>query len=121
MYQTLDQFKAACKFFPKGRIVPQHVLKGAKKLKHKVTFGSDCWLLYTPKGHFFFADTKSGGTDSCFIRIMITEKAHLTWHPYIPNVNTRWVINRGRATLNHDYKPGYPDEEMIEIINRNLK
>lgn len=115
MYQTLDQFKAKCVFFPKGRIVPQYVIKGPKKHKHNVTFGADCWLHYTPKGHFFFADTKSGGSNSCFVRIMITKKAKLTWHPYIPNMHTRWVLNHHYDSRTH------PDEEILEIINCNLK
>lgn len=114
MFKTLNDFKAAAEFFPCGRIVPQRVLKGPKKYKHKVTFGADCWMIPSRKGHVFFVDT-AGTENGCFIRINIKQKAELIWHPYTKDVNTYWTMNV------HEDGRTETDEKLIEKINSLLK
>lgn len=115
MYKTLDEFKADCLFFPKGRIVPQYVMKGPRRCKHNVKFGADCWLLFTPKGHLFFVDLAAGGPDSYFIHVKNVKNVHFTMSPYSLG-RKAWNMMKTR-----DDSEKSVDAEMLEIINRRLK
>lgn len=67
MFESIEQFKAAAEFFPKGRIIPQRILKGPRRIKHLWTFGSDSWALPTDAGYVVVAESSRGG---CLIRVM---------------------------------------------------
>lgn len=50
-FASLEEFKARAEFFQMGRIIPQRIVCGPRKIKHNVVFGSDTWAMYTPRGY----------------------------------------------------------------------
>lgn len=93
-FKTLDQFKAAAQFFPAGRIIPQRILKGPRKVKHWVRFGSDSWALPTPKGYLIAFDTTSRPPVPKINRSPFTNVT-FTGSPY--GGTTYWLSNSIRA------------------------
>lgn len=94
-FATIEQFKEAAEFFPAGRIVPQRILKGPRRYKHKVKFGSDSWALPTPRGYLVAQDA---GRCALYIgmgnRFQIYGKSYkltLDGSPYVPNGGTNFV------------------------------
>lgn len=61
-FVSMEQFKAAAEFFPKGRIIPQRILKGPRKVKHLWLFGGDAWAIPTPNGYVVAVDTEGDGS-----------------------------------------------------------
>lgn len=108
-FSTIDQFKAAAKFFPKGRIIPQRILKGPRKSKHLFRFGGDAWAIPSPTGYVVAVDSEGGGSA---VRIE-QPRARLTYparhctnmnahaktytlqgSPYVKNGSTRLIGNQ---------------------------
>lgn len=115
MFHTLDQFKAAAEFFPCGRIVPQRILKGPRRIKHKVKFGADCWLFQNPLGVVIFAETSSPNSNGAIIRTSLATIRGMSFVPYSAKGVLRWIPDQltGRAIEN--------EENILKIINRHLK
>ena len=68
--KTVEQYKAAAKFFPPGRIVPNWVMrivKGRKHMKRGFTFGGPVWVLPCGDRMVIFGATELPG--SCLMRI----------------------------------------------------
>jgi hypothetical protein len=92
-YQTLDEFKAVAEFFPRGRIIPQRIFKGPRKIKSRVTFGSDSWALPTETGYVVIADCWSQ-TDAP-VKIRNVRNAKFYGSPYTPGGETNWIGSFG--------------------------
>lgn len=85
----IETFKARAEFFKKGSIIPQRILKGGRKKKHVVKFGSDCWAIPTPLGYLVAVDYTNGG--SVVIVSQVTKNLHLFGSPY--GGSTHWYGN----------------------------
>lgn len=75
MFQTLDEFKAVAEFFPKGRIIPQRIMKERRKVKHLIVFGSGAFALPTPRGYVIYSLAEEEG--GAAITIKPTQGLHL--------------------------------------------
>lgn len=65
---SIQEFKARATFYPKGRIIPNSVIRttalnGKRHPKrHLVKFGSDSWVLHVAGGHLVACDTRNEGS-----------------------------------------------------------
>ncbi len=76
----IEKFKARAEFFKKGSIIPQRILKGDRRKKHVVKFGSDCWAIPTPLGYLVAVDCTNGGS---VVRVSkVPKNLHLVGSPY---------------------------------------
>ncbi|MNI49688.1 hypothetical protein D3C77_365950 [compost metagenome] len=87
----MNWFKSRAEFFKEGAIVPQRILKGSRKHKHHVVFGSPSWAVPTPHGYLVAVDRNHGSSlmNVCGYPF---RKFTLTGAPYSPG-NTHWVTN----------------------------
>ncbi len=65
--RTLEELKKSGKFYRKGQIVPNRILrlpKGEKKFRHHFTFGADTWIMGVSKSGYMivFSDTQESGS-----------------------------------------------------------
>ena len=100
----LRELKSRVEFYPAGRIVPQRVLKGPRKQKHRVVFGSDSWLVPTVGGYVVLVDCGVNGAALRLHRNL--HNVCLEGSPY-SNGATHWV---GNAELS--------EQEYAEYIMR---
>lgn len=124
MFKTIDDFKRAAEFFPAGRIIPQRILKGPRKYKHRITFGSDSWAVNTPGGYVIAINTGETGSGIRIKPGLPEPSVYVPWKkklrrkarpkginlygsPYTKGGGTHWVGNTGRA-----------EEKWLEAINR---
>ncbi len=114
MFKTMDEFKARAQFFPGGRIIPQRILKGPRWIKRRITFGTDCWAIPTPKGYLVASDSSTGNGAAVTLNngdgfLSRNGDAWLTGSPYTPGGNTHWIGNTSG------------DERQLEQINAHLR
>ena len=88
----LRELKSRVEFYPAGRIVPQRVLKGPRKQKHRVVFGSDSWLVPTVGGYVVLVDCGVNGATLSFRSNL--RNACLEGAPYSVG-GTHWIGNTG--------------------------
>ena len=88
----LRELKSRVEFYPAGRIVPQRVLKGPRKQKHRVVFDSNSWLVPTVGGYVVLVDCGANGA-ALRVRSSLCNVC-LEGSPY-SNGATRWVGNAG--------------------------
>ena len=101
--KSIEEFKAKAEFFKAGSIIPQRVLKGPRKVKHLIKFGSDSWVMPSYGGYIVAFDCKDTGSA---IKINWQLKnANLYGSPY-GNWETFWCGNTKTS-----------DEKWIENIN----
>ncbi len=62
MFASIQDFKDRAEFFPAGKIIPQRILKGPRKIKCCFLFGSDSWALPTPHGYVVACNAEKGGS-----------------------------------------------------------
>lgn len=65
-FTSVQEFKDRAQFFPKGRIVPQRILKAPRRVKDKVVFGSNTWALPYSHGYILVCEYIEGGF---FVRV----------------------------------------------------
>lgn len=88
----LRELKSRVEFYPAGRIVPQRVLKGPRKQKHRVVFGSNSWLVPTVGGYVVLVDC---GADGAALRFHSNlRNAYLQGSSYSVG-GTHWIGNTG--------------------------
>ena len=59
----LDQLKQRAEFFPRGKVIPNRVLKcPVRKMRHNVTFGADPWVIPCPTGYVCFSHYEPGNS-----------------------------------------------------------
>lgn len=58
-FSSMEDFMSRSEFFPKGRIIPQRILKGPRKLKHMFKFLYDSHALRTEAGYIILIDNSS--------------------------------------------------------------
>ncbi|NHC63200.1 hypothetical protein [Paenalcaligenes suwonensis] len=85
-FTSLEDFKAKAEFYPKGRIIPQRILKTtskpkgtAHKLRHRIKFGSNFYLIRFHNRNLLFS------FDDCVIAIEIgvgVKDAYIYGNPY---------------------------------------
>lgn len=86
----LRELKSRVEFYPAGRIVPQRVLKGPRKQKHRVVFGSNSWLVPTVGGYVVLVDC---GINGAALRLHPNlRNACLQGSPYSVG-DTHWIGN----------------------------
>ena len=102
----IDKFKARAEFFKKGSIIPQRILKGERKKKHVVKFGSDCWAMPTPHGYLVAVDCMNG--DSVVRISRMPPKLDLVGSPY--GGTTNWFGNHQLT-----------DAEWSDILEKKYK
>ena len=88
----LRDLKSRVEFYPAGRIVPQRVLKGPRKQKHRVVFGSNSWLVPTVGGYVVLVDWEANGAALRFRSNL--RNAYLQGSPYSVG-GTHWIGNTG--------------------------
>ena len=97
-------------FFKKGTIIPQRILKGPRKLKHHIIFGSNVWCIPTPKGYLIAVDISNG---DCVVRLKYSHKhkdINLFSSPYTKKGVTRWIGN-------HESNP----EDWQKLLDKQLE
>lgn len=117
MFNTIDDFKRAAEFFPAGRIIPQRILKGPRKLKQYFKFAVDCWAIPTPRGYVIAADSRKAGcairycapADHWTLNGKLKREINMFGSPYFKNGATNWTGNCGRT-----------DEQWIDDLNNVL-
>lgn len=88
----LRELKSRVEFYPAGRIVPQRVLKGPRKQKHRAVFGSNSWLVPTVGGYVVLVDC---GVNGVALRLHSNlRNVHLQGSPYSVG-GTHWIGNAG--------------------------
>lgn len=58
-FSSIEDFMNRSEFFPKGKIIPQRILKGPRKLKHLIKFSYDSHVLRTESGYIILIDNSS--------------------------------------------------------------
>ena len=58
-FSSMEDFMSRSAFFPKGRIIPQRILKSPRKLKHMFKFSYDSHVLGTEAGYILLIDNSS--------------------------------------------------------------
>lgn len=86
----LQQFKDRAEFIKSGSIIPQRILRGESKKKHKVVAGCDVWAIPTPKGYLIAADCRGGSVLKIKDGI---KNLNLIGSPYTPGGLTHWIGN----------------------------
>lgn len=90
-FNSISEVKAACEFFPKGRIIPQRILHVSKRAyRGRKFFGADSWAIPTPAGYLILCDTAKGESA---IRIRGMKNCALSGSPYVSGGGTRWIGN----------------------------
>lgn len=98
-FSSIEEVKAACEFFPKGRIVPQRILHVDKrKYSSRKKFGSDAWAMPTPKGYLVLCNT---GKYGAAIRVRNMKKVLLRGSIYTRGGESTYICN---GTLDTDEK-----------------
>ena len=105
-FNNINHFKRSAEFFPAGKIIPQRILKGPRRFKHNVTFGSNSWALRTSDGYVIASDTRESGL---FIRIRWVKDANFLGSPYTSNGGTYWIGNSVGG-----------DDEWLNLINERV-
>jgi hypothetical protein len=108
-FESIEQFKIAAEFFRKGSIIPRRILKTKKKFQHKLTFGSDSWVLPTESGYLVAIDQTM--ITNYVIRFKPgLRNASVIASPYTKNGITKFIGNFNKT-----------DEQWLEFINKKLK
>lgn len=89
-----EKLKRRAEFFKKGTIIPQRILRGPRKQKHGVTFGSDSYAV--PTGVGYLVITLCGRMGSA-VNIRNTRNATFSGSPYTPRGCTFWLGNAGAS------------------------
>lgn len=63
-FSSMEDFMNRSEFFPKGKIIPQRILKGPRKLKHLIKFSYDSHVLRTESGYIILIDNSSDPHES---------------------------------------------------------
>ena len=50
-FSSLEEFKKQAEFFPAGKIIPQRILKGPRRIKHLCNFSYDSYAVRTNGGY----------------------------------------------------------------------
>lgn len=85
-----EKLKRRAEFFKKGTIIPQRILRGPRKQKHGVTFGSDSYAV--PTGVGYLVITLCGRMGSA-VNMRNVRNAAFFGSPYTPRGGTRWFGN----------------------------
>lgn len=104
---TINDFKARAEFFPAGRIIPQRILKGPRKIKCRVRFGGNSWALPTECGYVIACDAGESGSAISIHRV---SNCALFAAPYTPRGGVFWVGN-ARQT----------DQQWGELVWREVR
>jgi len=135
LYSSLEEFKKRAEFFPAGKIIPQRILKGPRRIKHLCNFSYDSYAVRTNGGYIVLCindgSSKISKTSSaailnypigsrCFGKNRILR---LYGSPYTPGGVTHWLFR-------HKIVPG-PDlsgqrvareeSEVLDAINKIAK
>ena len=135
LYSSLEEFKKRAEFFPAGKIIPQRILKGPRRIKHLCNFSYDSYAVRTNAGYIVLCindgPSKISKTSSaanlnypiggrCFGKNRILR---LYGSPYTPGGVTHWLFR-------HKIVPG-PDlsgqrvareeSEVLDAINKIAK
>lgn len=89
----LEQLKKRAEFFPRGKIVPNRILKcSLKRLRHNVRFGADTWAIQGPDGYVCFSHYEPG--NAC-VKVHGTNWPDITVNlqgsPYHKGGSTHWI------------------------------
>lgn len=104
-FNSIEEVKAACEFFPKGRIIPQRILHVDKrKYSSRKKFGSNTWAMPTPKGYLLLSDT---GKTGYAVLVKNMKNVHLVGSIYTDGGESTYICN---ATLE-------TDEEWLKSFN----
>lgn len=102
-FDNIDDVKAACEFFPKGRIIPQRILHVQKrKYRCRKFFGSDSWAMPTPSGYIVLVDCNKSGSA---IHLRSIKNSTIKGSVYTTNGETVWIGNFERT-----------DEKWLEVF-----
>lgn len=110
MFETLQQFKDRCEFFKAGSIVPQRVLKGPRKVKHRVKFLHNTWRFNAGNKYVVFIQNTI--PLMYYIRISNVDNSDFTIAPYRKNFPVLTVFTmdaEGVCT---------PEEVTVNTINK---
>lgn len=83
-------------FFKKGSIIPQRILRGPRKFKHKVCFGSDSYVLPSKRGYVIACMTKEsicGSAISLKCNIYKNRNITLIGSAYHKDSDLSWVVS----------------------------
>ena len=88
--QEFDSLLSRARFYKRGAIIPQKVLRGPKRKKqHQLTFGSDSWVLPTKTGYLVVCAT---GVNTSAIRLgRGFPTGTYIGSPYHPDGDTHWI------------------------------
>lgn len=107
--RSIEQIKAAGRFYKAGSIVPERVLSTRPKHKrHLVKFGSDCWVLGVNRHGCMVVAMECGEINSAVRLPYILHNIRCLGGKYV-NGGTYWIGNHGQT-----------DEQWAENIENAL-
>lgn len=111
LFKDFEEFKARAEFFPKGRIVPQRVMKLVRRGKHRspknchlVKFGADVWMVRILDRQVLIGAPESG---------YLVEISHLKGN---------WILKGNPYRSEPNYLLGWNNgQDPIAYLNRRIK
>lgn len=105
----LEKLKRRTEFFKKGAIIPQRILRGPRKQKHGMVFGSDSYAVPTGAGYLIIV--LCGEKGSTIVMSQWVRNARFRGSPHTKGGSTFWYGNAGLS-----------DEEfaakVIDVLDR---
>lgn len=118
MFNSLQEFKERSEFFKAGSIVPQRVLKGPRKVKHRVKFLCDVWRFSHSDKYVIYAHAPckmpkvpGSGDGNYYIKISNVRNGHFITAPYRENCPVYTVYGTG------DNGVAVSEQEVLNKIN----
>ncbi len=92
-FKSLEEIKLAGEFIPKGKIIPQRILKSPRKISSLIVAGSNQWAIPTPNGYVVFVENHDAEFDSVIrVKRLVPNLTNLNGSPYSSG-GTSWQGN----------------------------
>ena len=104
-----EKLKRRAEFFKKGTIIPQRILRGPRKQKHGMTFGSDSYAIPTGAGYLIIV--LCGEKGSAVVMSQWVRNALFRGSPHTKGGNTFWYGNAGLSD-------GEFAAKAIDVLNK---